>query len=88
MTARRHAIVELILAAAAIGGSVLSWLQSRSTVQVAPVASGQPPTTSIAFYAPLVVLALALLTTAGVLVVLALTNLRRTDRTVGGSPPA
>jgi hypothetical protein len=87
MTTRRQAIIQLVLATAAIAGSVLSWLLARSTVQVAPISSGQPPTTSITFYAPLVVLALVLLTAAGVLTVLALHNLRGRDITADTANP-
>ena len=86
MTARRRAILELVLAAAALAGCALSWISARSTVQVAPITSGQPPTTSVAFYAPLVVLALVLLTAAGVLTVLALTNLRGGDAAATPAP--
>ncbi|MBV8928688.1 MAG: hypothetical protein JO152_06160 [Mycobacteriaceae bacterium] len=76
---RRRAIVELVLAAAAFVGCVLAWLQSRSTVEVAPITDGQPSTTSLAIYAPLLVLALVLATVGGVLVVLAVAGLRRPE---------
>ena len=79
MTNGRRAAVELVLAAVAFGGCVLAWLQSRSTVQVAPIADGQPSMTSTAYYAPLLVLALVLATIGGVLVVLAVARLRRRD---------
>jgi hypothetical protein len=82
MTLRGRAVLQLGLAALALAGCVGSWLQSRSTVEVAPVADGQPPTTSITFYAPLLVLAVVLLTVAGVLLVLAVANLRRRDGAV------
>jgi hypothetical protein len=75
--ARRRAAIQLIGAALALGACVASWLRSRSTVVVAPITSGQPSTTSITFYAPLLVLALMLLTAAGVLLVLAIATLRR-----------
>jgi hypothetical protein len=79
MTTPRRAVVELVLAAAAFAGCVLAWLHARSTVVVAPIAEGEPSTTSVAYYAPLLVLALALATIAGVLVVLAVARLRRRD---------
>ncbi|HZA10826.1 hypothetical protein [Mycobacterium sp.] len=85
MTAPRRAIVELVLAAVAAAGCVLSWLQSRSTVDVAPILSGEPPTTSITYYAPLLVLALLLATVAGVLVVVAVARLRRRDDLPGSA---
>ena len=40
----RH-IVQLVLATLALIGAVLSWLQVRSIVDVAPIADGQPATT-------------------------------------------
>src|SRR5215211_6634844 len=73
----RRAVIELVLAAAAAAGCVVSWLRSRSTVDVAPIAKGEPSTTSVAYYAPLLVLALMLATAAGVLTVLAVARLRR-----------
>jgi hypothetical protein len=79
MTARRRAVAELVLAAAAAAGCVLSWVRSRSTVEVAPIAHGEPSTTSVAYYAPLLVLALSLATAAGVLLVLGVARLRRGD---------
>jgi hypothetical protein len=79
MTLRRRAGIQLVLAALALAGCVTSWLRSRSTVDVAPITAGQPSTTSLTFYAPLLVLALALLTVAGVIAVLAIANLRRSD---------
>jgi hypothetical protein len=79
MTARRRAVVELVLAAAALGGCVLSWVRSRSTIDVAPIATGEPSTTSVVYYAPLLVLAVVLATIAGVLVVVAVAQLGRTD---------
>ena len=84
MTARRRGIAQLVCAAVAVAGCVASWLGSRSTVQAAPIAAGQPPTTSITFYPPLIVLALLLLTVAGVLVVLGVANLRRASPWVPG----
>jgi hypothetical protein len=79
MTARRRAVVELVLAATAFGGCVLSWVRSRSTVDVAPIATGEPSTTSVVYYAPLLVLAVVLATVAGVLLVVAVAQLGRRD---------
>jgi hypothetical protein len=70
VTDRRRAILELVLAIAAAVGCVVSWLQSRSVVDVAPIVNGEPPTTSVTFYPPLLVLAFVLGTLAGVLTVL------------------
>jgi hypothetical protein len=84
--AGRRAIIELVLAAAAAAGCVLSWLRSRSTVSVVPVATGEPSTTSVSYYAPLLVLSLVLATVAGVLVVLAVVRLRRARRDGADGP--
>ncbi len=80
MTDRRRAVAELVLAVLAGVGCVVSWLQSRSTVQVAPIADGEPATASISYYAPLLVLALVLATLAGVMVVVGVARLRRARR--------
>jgi hypothetical protein len=72
-----RARIELLLAVVAAVGCVLSWLAAGSTVVVAPVLDGEPPTTSVQYSAPLVVLALLLATAAGVLAVLGVARLRR-----------
>jgi hypothetical protein len=77
MTARRRAILELLLAIVAAAGCVLSWLGAQSTVAVAPVIEGEPMTTSVIYSAPLLVLSLVLATVAGVLAVLGFASLRR-----------
>ncbi len=77
MTARRRAILELLLAIVAAAGCVLSWLAAQSTVAVAPVIEGEPMTTSVIYSAPLLVLSLILATVAGVLAVVAVARLRR-----------
>jgi hypothetical protein len=69
--------VELVLAVVAAVGSVLSWLAASSTVVVAPVLDGEPPTTSVVYSAPLLVLSLFLATLAGVLIVVGVARLRR-----------
>jgi hypothetical protein len=76
-TGRRRAILELTLAVAALVGCLISWLQSKSTVLVAPIATGEPSTTSVTYYAPLLVLALVLATLAGILTVVGAARLRR-----------
>ncbi len=70
-------VVELFVAGCAAVGSVLSWLAASSQVVVAPLVEGEPPTTSVAYYAPLLTLSLLLVTAAGVLVVLGVSRLRR-----------
>lgn len=73
----RRAIIELLVALAAGVGCVLSWLSARSSVAVAPVLPGEPATVSVAYSAPLLVLALLLATLSGVLAVVAIARLRR-----------
>ncbi len=77
MTSARRAAVELCLAVAAAVGCLLSWLAATSTVDVAPVLDTEPATTSVTYYPPLLALALALATAAGVLAVLGIARLRR-----------
>ncbi|MBX7435036.1 hypothetical protein JDV09_23485 [Mycobacterium sp. Y57] len=68
-----------VLAAA---GCVLSWLAAGSQVVVAPVLDGEPSTMSMQYSAPLLMLSLVLATVAGVLLVLAVSGLRRSRRAV------
>lgn len=80
MTARGRAVTELAIACAAVLGCALSWSQVRSTVRVAPVAEGQPVTTSVVWDPPLLLLTLLLATVAGVLAVVGSARLRRTRK--------
>jgi hypothetical protein len=75
--ARFRAFVELALACAAALGCAASWSAVRSTVAVAPVASGQPVTTSVVYDPQLLLLALLLATAAGILAVVGVARLRR-----------
>lgn len=77
MNARYRAILELGLAGAAFACSGLSWWHSHHTVSVAPIADGQPSTTSVIYDPQLLLLTLVLLTTAGVLAVVGGARLRR-----------
>ena len=77
MTVSYRALVELGLAVAAFVGSGVSWSRSHHTVAVAPIADGQPFTTSVVYDPQLLLLTLVLLTTAGVLAVVGLARLRR-----------
>ena len=79
MSGARH-FVQLIVAAAAVAGAAVCWSHVRSWVDVAPVAEGQPATVSVVYDPPLMMLAWLLVTTAGVLVVLGTTGLRRRRR--------
>ena len=77
MIARYRALAELILAGAALVGAGVSWSHARSSVGVAPIADGQPLTTSLVYDPQLLLLTLVLVTTAGVLAVVGLARLRR-----------
>lgn len=77
MIASRRAIVELVAAAVAAVGCVLSWVSAQSLVEVEPVTDGEPATMSVAFHAPLLTLALLLAAVAGVFAVLGVASLRR-----------
>ena len=72
----RH-VVQLLVAAAAAAGAVLCWLQVTTLVDVAPVADGQPATVSVVYNPPMMLLAWALATVAGVLAVLGMAGLLR-----------
>jgi hypothetical protein len=75
--ARYRALVELVLACAALVGAGASWSHARRTVGVAPIADGQPFTTSLVYDPQLLLLTLVLVTTAGVLTVVGVVGLRR-----------
>jgi hypothetical protein len=72
--------IELILACAAVVGAAISWLQVRSTVAVAPVADGQPVTTSGVYDPTLLLVTLLLAAAAGMLAVIGAARLRRAGR--------
>jgi hypothetical protein len=74
---RYRALVELFLACAALVGAAVSWAHARHTVSVAPVADGQPFTSSLVYDPRLLLLTLVLVTTAGVLEVVAIARLWR-----------
>lgn len=75
-----RARIELALAVVAAVGCVLSWWAASSMVTVSPVLDGQPPTRSVVYSPPMVVLSLLLATLAGVLVVVAVARLRRSSK--------
>jgi hypothetical protein len=81
--------VQLVLASLALIGAVLSWLQVRSIVDVAPIADGQPATTSVAYSPPMMLLTMLLATAAGILLVLGVAGLvrGRRARPYGGLGP-
>lgn len=72
-----RAVAELLAAVAALAGSGISWTHSHHTVAVAPIAEGQPFTTSVVYDPQLLLLTLVLLTSAGVLAVVGTARLRR-----------
>jgi len=67
--ARFRAVVELGLACLALAGATVSWSHARYSQLVAPVADGQPFTTSLVYHPQLLLLTMVLVTTAGVLAV-------------------
>jgi NO-binding membrane sensor protein with MHYT domain len=75
--ARYRALVELGLALAALVGAGVSWSHARHTVGVAPIADGQPFTTSLVYEPQQLLLTMLLLTVAGVLAVVGAARLRR-----------
>ncbi|MEB3069822.1 hypothetical protein [[Mycobacterium] vasticus] len=75
-----RAIVELTLAGAAAVGCAVSWGHVRHPVLVAPVLDGEPATTSMAYHPPMLLLAWALATAAGVLAVVGAARLKRLRR--------
>jgi hypothetical protein len=77
---RFRAFVELVMACAAALGCAASWSVVRSTVPVAPVADGQPVTTSVVYDPQLLLLTLLLATVAGMLAVVGVARLRRAGR--------
>ena len=70
-------VAQLVLAVLAAVAAVVSWWQVRTVVDVAPVAAGQPATTSIAYYPPMMLLTLVLATAAGIFAVLGVAGLYR-----------
>jgi hypothetical protein len=75
--ARYRALVELGLALAALVGAGVSWSHARHAVVVAPIADGQPFTTSLVYEPQQLLLTMLLLTVAGVLAVVGVARLRR-----------
>lgn len=75
-----RAVVELALAGAAILGCALSWARVRSSVLVAPIADGEPVTTSVSYHPQPMLLALLLAAAAGALGVVGAARLCRIRR--------
>ena len=85
---RRTALVQLAVAVLALAGAVTSWLAAGSREQVPPIMDGHPTLSTVVYYPPLIVLALFLLTVAGVLAVLGIARLRRSRPPVGQTTSA
>jgi NO-binding membrane sensor protein with MHYT domain len=81
-----RALVELALACAALVGGGVSWAHARHTVRVAPIAEGQPFTTSLVYDPQQLLLSLVLVTIAGVLAVVGIARLRRRRRRSANAP--
>lgn len=76
-------MVELVLAGIALVATGFSWVATRSTIAVAPIADGQQATMSVVYHPQQLVLTLMLATVAGILAVVGLTRLRRTKADPG-----
>lgn len=74
---KSRAAIELVLAAVAAVGCVLSWLAASSPGMAAPVVASEPPMPTVVYDPSLIVLAVALAMVTGVLAVLAVARLRR-----------
>jgi hypothetical protein len=70
-------IVQLVLGGLSFVGGVFCWQGVHRVVDVEPVANGEPATTSVVYYPPLMFLTMLLVATAGVLIVLGIAGLRR-----------
>jgi hypothetical protein len=74
---RFRALLELALALAALAGAGITWTHARHIVGVAPIAEGQPSTTSLMYDPQQLLLTMLLVTLAGVLLVVGGARLRR-----------
>jgi hypothetical protein len=81
--ARYRALIELGLAFFALAAASVTWAHARYTVTVAPIADGQPVTTSLVYHPQVLMLTLLLITTGGVLEVVGVARLWR-QRTSSG----
>lgn len=77
MSPRLLAVIELVLATLAAIGCAAAFIASRSIMDVAPIADGEPATTSVVFYPPTLGISFVLLTIAGLLTVAGVARLRR-----------
>lgn len=77
MTNRTIAVAELVVAAVALVGSLVSWLSSTSVEAVAPVVDGEPAMSSTVYDPSWVLLALVFGAVAGVTAVAGIARFRR-----------
>ena len=84
--ARYRALVELVVACAALVGGAVCWTHARHIRGVAPIADGQSATTSLVYNPQLLLLTMLLVTAAGVLAVVGIARLLR-ERRVGPNTP-
>ncbi|MDD4866675.1 MAG: hypothetical protein PHQ28_05970 [Mycobacterium sp.] len=80
MIARYRAALELGLGCVALVAAGVSWSHAARARHVAPIADGQPVTTSLVYNPQLLLLTLVLVTTAGVLAAIGITRLFRGRR--------
>jgi hypothetical protein len=71
------AFAEFAAACVAAVGAAMCWLNARQVVAVAPIAEGQPATSSVVYSPQLLLLTMLLAMTAGVLAVVGGATLRR-----------
>ncbi|GAB7066415.1 hypothetical protein H7J06_04375 [Mycobacterium hodleri] len=74
---KARAVLELVLAALAGLGCVLSWLAAPSSAVAAPIIASEPSMPTVTYDPSLIVLATLLLTVAAVFAVLGIARLRR-----------
>jgi hypothetical protein len=74
---RYRALIELGLALFALAAASVTLAHARHTVIVAPIADGQPVTTSLVYHPQVLLVTLVLLTIAGVLEVVGVARLLR-----------
>lgn len=82
-----RAAVLLGLGSAAAAAGTESWSRVRSVVVVAPIADGEPVTTSVTYHPQLLLLTLLLAAVAGVLAVVGAVGLHRARRERRTTPP-
>ncbi|RFD26296.1 hypothetical protein MUBE_05030 [Mycobacterium uberis] len=75
MIARYRAVIELVLASLIFVGAQVSWLRSRYTVPVAPIADGWPTPMSVVYDPQQLLLTLLLGTLSGILGVVGVARL-------------